>query len=228
VLSLADPSSPQLAAAALNGLPIRDLAIDGDLLLRQLGDGRLGISSLLTPATWSVMPLPAATGAVRSFAVSDGLLAVVSQPEAATPRVSLFNLNGGVPQLLASGATDGDPALFRGALSTSSSDAADIGLALAHRNGNSAEPLQLHLLDRSGSSFRVVEVADPVAAGLPAAAPRCRVTVTAYWHPQGVLGLLYWYALVPAHLFIFKGMTARMARRAEVVEQRTRGAVRAP
>jgi uncharacterized protein YbjT (DUF2867 family) len=74
----------------------------------------------------------------------------------------------------------------------------------------------------------IAPVADPVAAGLPAAAPRCRVTVTAYWHPQGVWGLLYWYALVPAHLFIFKGMTARMARRAEVVEQRTRGAVRAP
>jgi uncharacterized protein YbjT (DUF2867 family) len=42
-----------------------------------------------------------------------------------------------------------------------------------------------------------------------------RLTVTAYWHPQGVWGLLYWYALVPAHLFIFRGMTAAMARRAE-------------
>jgi hypothetical protein len=42
-----------------------------------------------------------------------------------------------------------------------------------------------------------------------------RVTVTAYWHPQGVWGLLYWYAFVPAHLFIFKGMTREIARRAE-------------
>jgi hypothetical protein len=49
----------------------------------------------------------------------------------------------------------------------------------------------------------------------PVDATRTRVTVTAYWHPQGVWGLLYWYALVPAHLFIFKGMTREIARRAE-------------
>lgn len=74
----------------------------------------------------------------------------------------------------------------------------------------------------------IAPVADPVAEGLSADAPSCRVTVTAYWHPQGVWGLLYWYALVPAHLFIFKGMTARMARRAQALEQRAQGAVRAP
>ena len=49
----------------------------------------------------------------------------------------------------------------------------------------------------------------------PLDAERTQVTVTAYWHPQGVWGLLYWYALVPAHLFIFKGMTREIARRAE-------------
>ena len=42
-----------------------------------------------------------------------------------------------------------------------------------------------------------------------------RVTATAYWHPRGVWGLAYWYTLVPAHLFIFKGMTRAIARRAE-------------
>ena len=47
---------------------------------------------------------------------------------------------------------------------------------------------------------------------------RQRLTVTAYWHPQGVWGLLYWYALVPAHLFIFRGMTAQMMRRAEQLD----------
>lgn len=41
------------------------------------------------------------------------------------------------------------------------------------------------------------------------------ITATAYWHPAGVWGLLYWYALVPAHLFLFKGMTAAIARSAE-------------
>ncbi|HSO07889.1 MAG TPA: SDR family oxidoreductase [Pelomicrobium sp.] len=49
----------------------------------------------------------------------------------------------------------------------------------------------------------------------PVAAQRTRVTVTAYWHPKGFWGLAYWYALVPAHLFIFKGWTAEIARRAE-------------
>ncbi len=44
---------------------------------------------------------------------------------------------------------------------------------------------------------------------------RTKLTETAYWHPRGVWGLAYWWVLVPAHLFIFKGMTAAMARRAE-------------
>jgi uncharacterized protein YbjT (DUF2867 family) len=47
---------------------------------------------------------------------------------------------------------------------------------------------------------------------------KTRLTETAYWHPQGVWGLLYWYALVPAHLFIFRGMTRAMVRRAEAIE----------
>ncbi len=64
----------------------------------------------------------------------------------------------------------------------------------------------------------------------PVDAERTRVTITAYWHPQGVWGLLYWYALVPAHLFIFKGMTAEIARRAEAAQARlpAPGAARLP
>jgi uncharacterized protein YbjT (DUF2867 family) len=46
-----------------------------------------------------------------------------------------------------------------------------------------------------------------------------RVTATVCWHPRGVWGLLYWYALVPAHLFLFKGLTAAIARRAELRDQ---------
>jgi uncharacterized protein YbjT (DUF2867 family) len=44
---------------------------------------------------------------------------------------------------------------------------------------------------------------------------RTRLTITAYWHPQGLWGLLYWYALAPAHLFIFRRMSRAMLRRAE-------------
>ena len=56
-----------------------------------------------------------------------------------------------------------------------------------------------------GSGVLELEI-EPEADGLH------RLTVTAYWHPQGVWGLLYWYALVPAHLFIFRGMTRAIMR----------------
>jgi uncharacterized protein YbjT (DUF2867 family) len=45
---------------------------------------------------------------------------------------------------------------------------------------------------------------------------RSVVTVTAYWHPAGFPGLVYWYALVPFHLFLFAGMTRAIARAAEL------------
>ena len=38
--------------------------------------------------------------------------------------------------------------------------------------------------------------------------------VSAYFHPAGVWGLLYWYPLVPFHLLIFRGMTREIVRRA--------------
>jgi hypothetical protein len=49
----------------------------------------------------------------------------------------------------------------------------------------------------------------------PIDATRTRVSVAAHWHPAGLWGLAYWYALVPAHLFIFDGMTREIARLAE-------------
>jgi len=49
----------------------------------------------------------------------------------------------------------------------------------------------------------------------PLAGGGTRLTATAYWHPAGLLGLLYWYALFPAHLFIFDRMTQNICRLAE-------------
>lgn len=40
------------------------------------------------------------------------------------------------------------------------------------------------------------------------------VSATAYWHPAGLLGLLYWYPLVPVHIYLFRGMTRAIQRRA--------------
>lgn len=51
----------------------------------------------------------------------------------------------------------------------------------------------------------------------PLATRRAQVTITAYFHPQGIWGLLYWAVLVPFHLFIFKAMTREIARRAEAL-----------
>jgi hypothetical protein len=45
--------------------------------------------------------------------------------------------------------------------------------------------------------------------------------VSAYWHPKGVWGLLYWYALAPAHGILFSRLTREMARRAEALEAAT-------
>lgn len=41
------------------------------------------------------------------------------------------------------------------------------------------------------------------------------VRATAYFHPAGVWGLLYWYPLMPFHLRIFKAMTGEIVRRSE-------------
>jgi len=39
--------------------------------------------------------------------------------------------------------------------------------------------------------------------------------VRAWWHPHGMPGLFYWLLMIPAHLFIFRGMARRIARLAE-------------
>lgn len=41
------------------------------------------------------------------------------------------------------------------------------------------------------------------------------VSVDAFFHPAGVWGLLYWYALLPFHAFLFRGITHEIAERAE-------------
>ncbi|HQW51387.1 MAG TPA: SDR family oxidoreductase, partial [Tepidiformaceae bacterium] len=58
---------------------------------------------------------------------------------------------------------------------------------------------------------------------MPEGPDRSRLATTARFHPNGVWGLLYWYALVPAHGFIFRRMPRNMARAAEWVAQRTNG-----
>ena len=66
----------------------------------------------------------------------------------------------------------------------------------------------------------IAEMKLPGAAALefliePIADDRNRLTVTAYFHPAGVAGLLYWNALLPAHALLFDGLARAIARRAE-------------
>jgi uncharacterized protein DUF2867 len=44
---------------------------------------------------------------------------------------------------------------------------------------------------------------------------------TAIFDPAGLAGLVYWYALYPAHRWIFAGMLRAIAREAEKIESRT-------
>lgn len=44
-----------------------------------------------------------------------------------------------------------------------------------------------------------------------------RIDVRAWWHPHGMPGLFYWLLMIPAHLFIFRGMARRIAKLAEQI-----------
>jgi hypothetical protein len=42
-----------------------------------------------------------------------------------------------------------------------------------------------------------------------------RLEQTAFFEPHGLLGLLYWYSVLPFHLFVFPGMIRAIKHRAE-------------
>ncbi|MCW8327812.1 SDR family oxidoreductase [Photobacterium sp. SDRW27] len=45
------------------------------------------------------------------------------------------------------------------------------------------------------------------------------VDIRAWWHPAGFSGLLYWFAMMPAHLFIFRGMAHALVKRCKAKAQ---------
>lgn len=50
---------------------------------------------------------------------------------------------------------------------------------------------------------------------IPAPDQQTELRISAHWHPRGVWGLLYWYAMLPAHLFLFSRWARRLGRLAE-------------
>jgi len=66
------------------------------------------------------------------------------------------------------------------------------------------------LMEMKAPGAGVLEfVVDPVAEGTGS-----RLSVTAYWHPAGVAGLLHWYLRAPLHAFLFRGMARAIMKRA--------------
>lgn len=53
----------------------------------------------------------------------------------------------------------------------------------------------------------------------PLDANRCKLTQTAFFAPKGLFGLAYWYALYPAHGFVFGSLIREISERAEAAEQ---------
>jgi hypothetical protein len=44
---------------------------------------------------------------------------------------------------------------------------------------------------------------------------RCTIVLTARFRPRGLLGIAYWYAVLPLHGIVFRGMLAGLVREAE-------------
>ncbi len=42
-----------------------------------------------------------------------------------------------------------------------------------------------------------------------------KLTINAYFHPRGITGILYWYAFLPFHFYIFKDLLKQIERRSE-------------
>jgi uncharacterized protein YbjT (DUF2867 family) len=45
------------------------------------------------------------------------------------------------------------------------------------------------------------------------------LSINSYWHPAGPAGLIYWYILLPAHNFTYRGLTVAIAHRAEKYDE---------
>jgi uncharacterized protein YbjT (DUF2867 family) len=57
-------------------------------------------------------------------------------------------------------------------------------------------------------------------------ATRSQIRQTATFDPRGLLGRAYWYAILPVHNVMFRGMLARIARRAQAAARPDRAALR--
>jgi uncharacterized protein YbjT (DUF2867 family) len=50
-------------------------------------------------------------------------------------------------------------------------------------------------------------------------AKKCAIVMTARFRPRGLFGIVYWYAVLPLHGIVFRGMLAGLAREAERLQK---------
>ncbi len=111
----------------------------------------------------------------------------------------------------------------------------DWALGGSGRNRGRRHPMELRVGDTI-DSWRVIGVDAPrrlsLAFGMKAPGAAVlefeitpieemltRLQLTAYWHPAGVWGIIYWLGFSPSHFFIFNGMVRAIAKRAEAAER---------
>ena len=101
-----------------------------------------------------------------------------------------------------------------------------VGMRLGRRDphdvvvGDTIDFWRVAAVDPGRRLILIAEMKLPGSAALefevrPEPAGRTRIRLTAYFHPAGAAGLLYWNALAPVHLVMFDGFARAIARRAE-------------
>jgi hypothetical protein len=53
----------------------------------------------------------------------------------------------------------------------------------------------------------------------PDDANACTIVMTAQFRPRGLFGIAYWYAVLPLHGFVFRGMLAGLVREAQLLQK---------
>jgi uncharacterized protein YbjT (DUF2867 family) len=81
------------------------------------------------------------------------------------------------------------------------------------RNGDALDFWRVLVADREkGHLLLYAEMRLPGEAWLDFQIDEKKVVQTASFRPKGLLGRLYWYAMMPFHYFIFRGLCRRIAR----------------
>jgi hypothetical protein len=122
----------------------------------------------------------------------------------------LWRIRGWMDQMV------GGPGLRRGrrhAEDVEFGEALDFWRVVGIERGRS---LLLHAEMKLPGTARLEFHLDPIEDG-----SSTRLTMTASFRPKGLLGILYWYSVVPLHRLVFGGMLKGIKRAAEAGEVRT-------